>query len=205
MTVLEVCSSLTEPEVEDIIAPLQSAIFNIVNHSYTHRTRLVKPLINCDLSGLAISFVPAAGEALDNSLSHTTTEGQYTYHHLRRDVYQKAAETGTEIKSRYVIPSAHITIARFVTNDGFLDGISLPGDNGERRGSPSPNTELIHALMKKIEQLNAWLELEHWTQDDAVGVKKAGVWNVGEEIGLVFVKGRAWYGKGTEVLTGQPY
>lgn len=205
MTVLEICSSLTEPEVEEVIAPLQNTLSQILDYSYTHRTRLLKPLINCDASGIAISFVPAAGETLDANLSRNAEEDRYTYHHLRRDIYQMAIKTGTKVKSRYITPSAHITIARFMTNDGFLNNASPPYNDGGGQETTFLDSERIQTLLDKIEQLNTWLEVEHWPRDSVGGFKKATVWNVGEEVGLVFAKGRAWYGKGTEVMTGQAY
>ena len=204
MTVLEICSSLTEPEMEDRIAPLQNCISRIVNHSYTHRARLLMPLINVDTSGLAISFVPATGEALDRNSPRKAEDDLYTYHHLRRDIYQMVTDMGIEAKSRYVTPSAHITIARFMTNDDFLSKSSRGKDDAQRENL-CLDSGRVQALVARVEQLNTWLKDEYWPRDTSGKAKGAGEWYVGEENGLVFVKGLAWYGKGTEVMAGRAF
>ncbi|KAI4136567.1 MAG: hypothetical protein LQ341_005547, partial [Variospora aurantia] len=106
MTALEITFSLTAPEISTFIHQLSPAIPAITDYTHSHSARLVKPMLSYDTAAIALSFVPAA-EAEDG----------YSYHHLRRDLYDLATSTGVEVASRYVVPSAHLTVARFVNQD----------------------------------------------------------------------------------------
>ena len=84
------------------------------------------------------------------------------------------------VGSRYVVPSAHLTIGRFVREQDF--------EMGE--------------LVRVIGEVNAWLEREFWPKEG--GVRDGGEWVVGEEKGLEVRKGTLWYGSGGEtVLVGE--
>ncbi|KAJ5178898.1 hypothetical protein N7492_002108 [Penicillium capsulatum] len=194
MTTLEIATSLTEQELEDLFIPLQSHLSQIANYTYTHRARLIKPLISYDQAGLALSFLPAAGEGLVQS-PRTTEEDRYTYHHLRRDIHQMAIDTGTPVRCRYVAPSAHITIARFLSNDEFM-----PGDkNGQI------DSQKLEGFIKRIDSLNQWLQNTFWPQDFDGSIKPGGEWLVGEERGLDCQKGPVWYGHNHRVMIGQGF
>jgi hypothetical protein len=194
ITILEIVHSVTEPEMEAIVSTLLTggAAEEIVNLTLTHRTRLIKPVISYDASAMALSFVPAAaGEGVSSSASD---DERYTYHHLRRDVYDKTVAAGVKPLFRYTVPSAHLTIARFITQDGFVDSSSNQVDHGR-----------VRALIEKIEELNARLQAEYWPKKEDGSIKVGGEWIVGQEKGIDFRKGRLWYGGGETVLSGEAF
>ncbi|KKK27145.1 hypothetical protein ARAM_005058, partial [Aspergillus rambellii] len=107
----------------------------LADYTFHSRTRLVKPLLSYDASAMAVSFVPASGAPTSRSARGPSQRGYddaYTYHHLRRDLARHVMASGVQIAARYIVPSAHVTIARFVTRDGFLlegekgDGVNVP-------------------------------------------------------------------------------
>ncbi|KAH0613447.1 uncharacterized protein H6S33_005333 [Morchella sextelata] len=170
LTVLEIAHSRTRPEIDAITALLRPTLPLMVNlpSASAHRAVLIRPMLSFDSAALAISFVPEAA----------TPESAYTYHHLRRDFYQAAVDSGAACGSRYTVPSAHITVARFVTGGGVEDW-----DVGRRE-----------AWVSGIERINAWIERE-WSR-----VR----WVVGEERGVEFRRGLLWYGGGDAVAVGKP-
>jgi hypothetical protein len=205
MTALEITHSLTSPEITALVEKMLPSAQAIADYPSLpqHRARLVKPCVSFDAQALALSWVPAAGEPA-SSLSTSTGDGGgngggehdygYTYHHLRRDLFTLARQTGIEVASRYVIPSAHLTIARFVTKADFENGEG--GVDGER----------IKRFVEVIEGVNEWLEGEYWPKEDGEGIKEGGEWIVGQEKGLEFRKGALWYGSGGErVLLGKGF
>ncbi|KAJ5688828.1 hypothetical protein N7462_003220 [Penicillium macrosclerotiorum] len=60
MTALEIGTCLTVAELKEIHVSLKEMLPQIIDYTLSHRTRLVKPLISYDRSGLALTFVPAA-------------------------------------------------------------------------------------------------------------------------------------------------
>ncbi|KAL2000651.1 hypothetical protein VTN02DRAFT_2790 [Thermoascus thermophilus] len=196
MTTLELAHSLTEPEMEAIVSTVkQTGISHIVDYTLGHQARLIKPMISYDASAMALSFVPAAGEGA--GMHRSAEADKYTYHHLRRDIYDKAATAGIQVASRYTVPSAHITIARFVTQDGFLR------EGAAEDGRPSGvDHDRVKELIEKIEEINRRLQSEYWPKEDG-NIKQGGEWIVGQEKGLDFRKGRLWYGGGETILLGQ--
>ncbi|KAH3635426.1 hypothetical protein KXW67_006109 [Aspergillus fumigatus] len=155
-TVLEIASSRTPLEVDSFVSHLEQSgvIPGLVNYTFNHRARLVKPVVSFDASAMALSFVPAAGEP--SRWSRSVDDDNYTYHHLRRDLYAGVAATGLQPKARYLVPSAHITIARFITHDGFL--LEKFGSGGE----PVYDCDRVAALVDKIEQINHEIQAKHW-------------------------------------------
>ena len=180
MTVLEITHSKTEADIEHLVKSMDSKIPEITDFTYDHRARLVKPMLSYDAAAIALSFLPAAGEGLPEAKA--ADADIYTYHHLRRDMYGLCKSAGVEVASRYVVPSSHLTIARFVTQKD----ISNKDANGIDRGK-------IEGLVEKVDEINAELRSQYWSEDGLTG---KGSWIVGEEKGLVYRRGTLWYGGG---------
>lgn len=196
ITVLEIAFSKTKAEVEDIVSQLGDSALKIVNYTNTHRPRLIKPMISYDSAGLALSFVPVAGELKNDEANGTAADDRYTYHHLRRDIFDMAHQLGVKTEARYNAPSAHLTLARFITQDGFSK------TNGDGDGAETTvDRERVKCFIEKIEELNAGLEAEYWPRPDGT-VNSGGDWIVGEEKGLMLSKGTVWYGGGEQVVVG---
>ncbi|KAG2026577.1 hypothetical protein GB937_001358 [Aspergillus fischeri] len=197
-TVLEIAHSLTEEQIEGLVNTLQSSqnitSADIADYAFTHRTRLVKPMVGFDSAAMALTFVPAAGEASD--VQRSIDDETYSYHHLRRDIFDMVRAAGIPIASRYIVPSAHLTIARFVTQDGFVRQDAV----GEEHVNPSKVKELID----NIDEINQKLQDEYWPSENGA-IKAGGEWLVGQETGLVIRKGRLWYGGGDDVQLGKGY
>lgn len=143
---------------------------------------------------MALSFLPAAGEP---TATGGTTEGKqhddaYTYHNLRRDLAAQVLQSGIGLAARYVVPSAHVTIARFISQDGFLrDGGGIDKDR-------------VAALVERIERVNVMLRERYWPGgNEAQDMPMKGEWVVGQGQGLEFNKGTSWYGGGEKVLIGR--
>jgi hypothetical protein len=172
MTVLEITHSTTEPYVAMLVDKMgRPCLEKIVNHPRNNQARLAKPLLSFDAAALAVSFVPACGKRGDG----------YTYHHLRRDVYAMSKEAGVGVTSRYVVPSAHVTIARFVTAENH----ELEGGGVDR------------------EKMKGWMELV-WRINEEIA-EWDGEWVIGEERGVDCRRGRLWYGGGETVVQGEGF
>lgn len=193
LTALEVTHSLTQPEINTIVSTIGTeTILNITDFTFSHRARLVKPLISYDGQALALSFLPAAGEGLSpsssssSSSSRTQEDDVFTYHHLRKHLFD-LANAKFSINSRYVVPSSHITIGRFLTQE----------DHDSR--------EKMEAFLDKVEAVNEWLQKEHWYRDGEEERDEMKEWVVGEEKGLDCRVGRLWYGGGETVKIGKGF
>lgn len=192
LTTLEVAFSKTPPEIGSLVSTLRPAIPSIASYTHTHRSRLVKPMVSYDLSAFALSFLPASGETTlspapvtpDVSSDAVIQGDDYTYHHLRRDIFDKVKDAGVEIGSRYQVPSAHITLGRYLTDEEH--------DTPEKR----------EKWVKAIDDINSWLENEVWDQKDAQFI---GEWIIGQEKGLEIRNGSLWYGHGRTVLLGEGF
>ena len=189
MTVLEITHSKAEPEIEHIVNSMDGKIAEIADFTYNHRARLVKPMLSYDAAAIALSFLPAAGEGLPEAKA--ADADTYTYHHLRRDLYGLCESAGVEVASRYVVPSSHLTIARFVTQKD----ISGKDGNGIDRAQ-------VEGLVGKLEEINAELRSKYWSEDSWIG---EGSWVVGEEKGLVNRRGTLWYGGGHSHYEGKGF
>ena len=192
MTALEITHSLTAPEIHSLVEQMSSSKEQITNHTYDHRARLVKPSVSFDAQALALSFLPAAGE--ESQSERTSHDDAYTYHHLRRDLFALATEAGVTVASRYVVPSAHLTIGRFIETSDF---------EVEHGGEGKIDGARVAELVKVIEEINEWLEREFWPIDGRI--KEGGEWIVGEEKGLDFRQGALWYGGGETVRLGKGF
>lgn len=189
LTALEITHSLTDPEIKAIVSELgQPAIESMTDYTYSHRARLIKPMISYDGAALALSFLPASGEGLpltasNNQDERTKEDDNFTYHHLRRDLFNIARQT-VHINSRYVVPSSHITVGRFLTQDDH------------------DTPEKMKLFIEEIENINAWLKQEYWPEIGGKRIKD-GEWIVGQEKGLDFREGTLWYGGGTSIRLGK--
>ena len=191
MTTLELAFSKTPPEIAALVDTLRPALPSVTSHTHRHRARLVKPIISHDLSAFAVSFLPANGEehvspspTQPDVPADSVVQGDaYTYHHLRRDVFDGVQAAGVSVSSRYQVPSAHITLGRFLVEDDH--------DTPEKR----------QRWVDAVDGINAWLEKEVW---DGRG-EFVGEWVVGQERGLDARSGVLWYGGGRSILTGEGF
>lgn len=196
MTAMEVTHSLTISEIDHLVSILLPNVDAIVDLPYHHRARLLKPMVSYDSAALALSFIPASGEAVPED--RRASEDEYTYHHLRRDLYTAIETAGVNVASRYVVPSAHLTIARFNTPNVF-GGVEGPMDH-----APALGLKKRRRWIREIEMINAWLETEYWPQPGKE-IRPGGEWVVGEERGIDFRKGALWYGGGETVKLGTSF
>jgi vesicle-fusing ATPase len=189
-TVLEITHSKTPEEIATIVQSLGDKAEVISDYPYDHRTRLIKPYIGFDASAIAVSFVPAAGEALGTG--REAHDDDFTYHHLRRDVFDLCAQAGISVASRYIVPTAHLTIARFIE----------PGDFQSSDGTL--DRAKVAQVVSTIEMLNAWLKEEYWPTKEGA-IKAGGEFMVGSGKGLIFREGALWYGGGRSIYEGKGY
>ena len=187
MTAIEVTHSLTVEQINSLVEKLLPEVPAIADYTFNHRARLVKPMVSYDAQALALSLLPATGEG-----SKSSDEDKYTYHHLRRDLFAKIQAAGLRVASRYVTPSAHLTIGRFITKKDF-----------ETADGKVDNVK-VEKLVATIEDINEWLQKEFWPKEDG-SIKDGGEWIVGEEKGLDCHKGRLWYGGGDRVHLGKGF
>ncbi|KAJ5979737.1 RNA ligase/cyclic nucleotide phosphodiesterase [Penicillium waksmanii] len=192
ITVLEVAHSLTKDEIEGLVQTLKSSTEvtpnQISEYPTSHKTRLLKPIVSFDSAALALSFVPAAGEPARGQSRGASDD--YSYHHLRRDIFDLTRQANLPVASRYVVPSAHLTIARFINHDGFLI------EEGERKGQIDRSR--VKILIDKIDEINKKLESEYWPQADGT-IREGGEFIVGGKRGLTMRRNRVWYGGGEDM------
>lgn len=219
MTAMEVTHSLTSAEIDALVCALTPASRTIadVPSNPGSRARLIKPQLSFDAAALALSFVPAAGETLSDSspdVSRSASDDAFTYHHLRRTLHEMISATGVPVASRYVVPSAHLTIARFNSPNPFDFANQLDVDAGRDMAKRE-------VLMAEVERINSWLEAEFWpgaadgvrassggesrgqTHKGESATELSGQWVVGEGKGLDFRKGTLWYGGGETLYLGK--
>lgn len=192
MTALEVAHSMTESKMEELLGILKSKASTITDYTFNHRARLFKPLLSYDNQAIALSFLPASYR---NTLQSLAGDGNaYTYHHLRRDLHDLCESAGITVGSRYVVPSAHLTIARYVTER------KPEGDDKDK----SSSFEGIFEWVNHLEEINTWLKQEFWPESNEAN-KAQGDWVVGEERGLECRAGTLWYGGGRSVHVGKGF
>lgn len=179
MTTLEVTHSRTAQEVAHLVGVMRPRAIGITDYPLSHRARLIKPMLSYDDAAVALSFVPEADDC-------------YTYHHLRRDIYALVRKTGAPVDSRYVLPSAHLTVARFVSTKDL-------GSIGQDETGFKPDPVMMRRWVDKLEEVNRWLQLEYWSE------RMDGQWIVGEEKGLDWRCGGLWYGGGTTLQLGKGF
>jgi vesicle-fusing ATPase len=188
MTAMEVTHSRTDEEIKGIISKFNKSFPEVADYTYHHRARLVKPCLGFDSTAIALSYLPAAADP-----SETDRDDSYTYHHLRRDLFNKCTEAGIDVQSRYVALSAHLTMARFINQKDF-----------EAKGSDKLDPEKVKRLVSVIEDINAWLETEFWGIEQGI-INPGGEWLVGEDRGLTVREGQLWYGGGNSLYEGRGF
>ncbi|KAL3463485.1 RNA ligase/cyclic nucleotide phosphodiesterase [Aspergillus heterothallicus] len=196
ITVLEVAHSLTEEEIDDLVHTLQSSTdptsSHIASYPTAHQCQLVKPMVSFDSAALALSFVPAAGDTSQNPSQLKSRpldkSDSYSYHHLRGDIWDLVRQANIAVASRYMVPSAHVTIARFISQTGFTAQ--------DENGAEKVESARVKKFIETIAGINRKLEAEYWPRDG--GVADGGEWVVGREP-LVIRRGRLWYGGGEDV------
>jgi hypothetical protein len=198
MTALEITHSRTPNDIAALVSQLRPVLPQVVNYTLIagHRARLVKPLLSCDTSAVALTFLPAAGEGLTDGRdtsgrARALEDDDYTYHHIRADLFDLVQDAGVQIDSRYVVPSAHLTIARFVHADDF----HVEDDRGRTVLNPAK----IKQFVEKVREVNEQLIDTCWPRQDG-SVPPIGEWVIGEEVGLESRSGPVWYGSGGELL-----
>lgn len=192
MTALEMIHSRTKGEIEELVHAMESKISEITDYTFDHRARLVMPMLSYDDQAIALSFLPACGQGIPGAPANEADA--YTYHHLRSDLYDLCSSTGAVVTSRYIVPSAHLTVARFITQQGFSR------DETGEIVDPTYTAKWIQLLA----ELNAWLQEGYWPKLD-YSIKPGGEWIVGSEQGLECRKGTLWYGGGERVRLGRGF
>jgi hypothetical protein len=177
--------------MQAIIDTIRPHIPEIADYTLKHRARLVKPMLSYDNCAIALSFLPAAGEPCSSAKDRLMSDDDYSYHHLRRDIHSLCVEAGAPVQSRYIVPSSHLTIGR------FIDASDFSAEDG------STDTEKMQTWISKIDEINKWLETEYWPKKGQI--KEGGEWIVGEEKGLDCRIGTLWYGGGTTVNLGKGF
>lgn len=172
MTVLEIAHSETADKIASLVDTVKGKIPEITDYTHEHQSKVVKPLVSFDASAMALSFLPSTKGPDEN----------YSYHHLRRDIWDLCNQAGAKVASRYVVPSAHITIARFVTEQDF-----------KRSSGEGLAPEKVKNLIDKIHDINS--ELRSSTLS----------WSIGEGKGLVCRRGTVWYGGGYSEHEGKGF
>lgn len=211
LTVLEITHSLTAPEISTLITQLGPAIPQITDYTFQKRARVIKPLLSYDGAAVALSFLPAAGEVEEGRQG--AGEGakrqhgdEFTYHHLRRDLYSLACGAGVKVASRYVVPSCHLTVARFINERGDEEREGVGEGEDARKGDRRAD---MQKWVSGLEEVNDWLRREFWPRDDEGRDENEGAgmgeWMVGEDVGLDCRRGALWYGGGESVRVGKGF
>lgn len=143
-----------------------------------------------------MSFVPAAGEG--SCGGRKEVDDTFTYHHLRRDLYGLCREADVVVESRYTVPSAHLTIGRFITADDLTRV-------AEGSGPRVADLEKLRRWVEEIDQINEWLRMEFWPRNRSEPPHAEHEWVVGEGKGLDCRYGTLWYGGGISLRVGQGF
>jgi hypothetical protein len=148
ISLLEIAHNTTPAIVDERVKQLRPHFPKLLAYPQNNPTHLFRPQLACDTSSLVVKFLPVTG-----------TNTSYTYHHLRRDLFDQVSTLGIIMCPRYVVPSAHITVARFIDNVDFeMDGKTVE--------------EKMRKWWKLIDNINVWLaslpdEKGMWTIDNA--------------------------------------
>ncbi|KAI9653043.1 MAG: hypothetical protein M1831_006250 [Alyxoria varia] len=244
----------TDPPTKQKTRPLIQALTHHPHDLYHHCggtcARLGTPMISYDAQALALSFLPVIphtatktqGNGAANArwrkkpeddgqqnppLSATAKcDPSHTYHHLRAHIFELLQRHAPDIPvlSRYVVPSAHLTIARFVGGepsepsecsgpselsepstelDNSPNEHNTPDENHTQQKPAQLLQRVVHAVDAVNEELRQPSQQCHQQEDsyqegDAHegGKEWEWEWTVGEETGLDLRAGDCWYGDG---------
>ncbi|KAF8473300.1 RNA ligase/cyclic nucleotide phosphodiesterase [Kalaharituber pfeilii] len=176
LTALEVIHSTTAAAVNDLVERIGMRGFReIVEWPKGKGVRLGQPFLSFDKAALAISFLPMEGG----------DDKTYTYHHLRRDLWEQIKKRGVDIESRYVVPSAHITVGRFIQVAPEVEA-----------AMPNVQKEMARWI-QVIDEVNQWLEKEGKDYIRGESGKGTPIWEINN---LDCRRGRVWYGGGVTVV-----
>ncbi|KAJ5121682.1 uncharacterized protein N7515_009643 [Penicillium bovifimosum] len=155
MTVLEIAYAQSEWQIEELVRTLQSSKdvtpSDIAAYPRSHPVRLVKPMLSLDTAGLSLTFVPAVIED-----EYASPSEHYTYHHLRRDIFELVQQAKVPLGTRYRardLTSAYVTIARFISHDGFSAKV-YEGEMIDHRR--------VRSFVEEIDLINMELENKYW-------------------------------------------
>lgn len=196
--------------------PLLRTMVDIPFTKYTESqgrsvARLVKPQLMIDRAGVAVTFVPddSLQDEIDGDSAPNITKNEpFTYHHLRSSLNSLALSSGVEIDTCYTAPSAHITIARFVSSH-FFDGgphhaVSHSASVPPPPEQPTPSYSSADLVQKRIQKAEQWVELIHGINDELrkqaedPTLRKQLSWVVGQEKGLEVQLGYVKFGRDTD-------
>jgi len=211
ITVLEVAHTKTPKQIQESMDRLRPHLEGLIKFPCTNMARLNRPLLSYDGAGVALTFLPAdsdpSGQNPSTQLDKAALcSADYTYHHLRRDLFSVCSETWLLPESRYHYPSAHVTVARFITSADFSAETSAHGDTQSLLAVHGP--ERMKKWIDTIEEINGWLMEEYWPDPSSALLPNpppseadaAGQWIIGRDAVLDCRIGTNWYGGGDSGL-----
>ncbi|CCT72946.1 uncharacterized protein FFUJ_12844 [Fusarium fujikuroi IMI 58289] len=188
MTVIVVALSITPKELVDKTIKFKPCLKKLASIFHGQQIRLVKPKLSFNEGGVALSFVPAADEETQDSRTKTT---DYTYLHLRRDIFALCSEKGVDAETQKGATACHITLARFITQEDH-----------SRNGNPSQ--EAMAFWVTGIEEINEMLAQKYWPHEGSVP-PDSGSWVIDGRRSLDIRAGTIWYGGGQSLdLESEP-
>ncbi|SCV39897.1 uncharacterized protein FFB14_07333 [Fusarium fujikuroi] len=179
MTVIVVALSITPKELVDKTIKFKPCLKKLASIFHGQQIRLVKPKLSFNEGGVALSFVPAADEETQDIRTKTT---DYTYLHLRRDIFALCSEKGVDAETQKGATACHITLARFITQEDH-----------NRNGNPSQ--EAMASWVTGIEEINEMLAQKYWPHEGSVP-PESGSWVIDGRRSLDIRAGTIWYGGG---------
>ncbi|KLO86271.1 uncharacterized protein FFB20_05441 [Fusarium fujikuroi] len=179
MTVIVVALSITPKELVDKTIKFKPCLKKLASIFHGQQIRLVKPKLSFNEGGVALSFVPAADEETQDIRTKTT---DYTYLHLRRDIFALCSEKGVDAETQKGATACHITLARFITQEDH-----------NRNGNPSQ--EAMASWVTRIEEINEMLAQKYWPHEGSVP-PESGSWVIDGRRSLDIRAGTIWYGGG---------
>lgn len=185
MTVIVVALSITPKELVDKTIKFKPCLKKLASIFHGQQIRLVKPKLSFNEGGVALSFVPAADEETQDSRTKTT---DYTYLHLRRDIFALCSEKGVDAETQKGATACHITLARFITQEDH-----------NRNGNPSQ--EAMASWVTGIEEINEMLAQKYWPHEGSVP-PESGSWVIDGRRSLDIRAGTIWYGGGQSLDLG---
>lgn len=101
VTVYEITHSKTPQQLQPLVSAIRSHGLRLFEALPVERVKFDAPLVNFDTAAVAVTFLPV------------NVDG-YSIAAFRSELAGRLSELGVEWDGRYVAPTAHVTIARFV-------------------------------------------------------------------------------------------